>query len=1055
MAGSFDILDNIDQLAPKRIGVEEFCESSDYANMALYPRQLLLLKLIFLEEMTGAEEDILTHWINGGRNGSEIVLSPNIRERREYLQTHGYKHFSEIQLVVGRRASKGFITGLAMAYKMFTTLQLGNPGDYYGIDPKKEIYFSCIAGSEAQAKKFQYSDMVARIESNKAFEPYIAESLETEIRIMTPADIREISAARARGSVIKRDQARIRGNALAANAGTLRGSATMMLALDEAAHMIAGESKSSAKEVYNAALPSLAQFARDGMMFVNSSPFSKVGMFHDLYELNLMPFDPHRPVVAVSEELAEDGDIFGNAEAQANGNPRRMVFQGPSWALFENYRYYKSKYKTRERGRMWSKMPTVSPDWIPEETDDQGRPMYSDEERELIVQARAEEAADPETYKVERRGQFAEVMEAWLNPFMVDRMYQGRPIGLVPQPNGDVIMGYEPIYINKGVGVAVNQFRYKFHLDPSSTTAGFGFAIGHIEYLPDIISGAETEHLIFDLIKRWIPSKQQGGVIRWKPILDEVVMYAKIFNPFEITMDQHQTAAPLQELQERLNKENISCQVYMRPSSAELNWKKCEVFKTALYQGLVHAPCDEEAQGVPPYTSKEELKFLQQIQSSGKYPRVDRQTLGPVQTKDMCLHPDHEVLTIDGWKPIADVTIDDKVATRSPEGVLDYHYPQLTHCREVDEQLYYYNSSHIALAVTGNHELLIVEDGHTIKRRIDEIGDSVQIPALSRVDRDVCDNDCIPEPFTTATANDFAYFTGFWLNSFRELKEDNRVCWSVVNDQAIDNIEALMARVNVPFTSVRKGWEQRYTINSTSLYQYLHKVVAKDGSRVPEDAFTKWDANMALAFCQGVLAAQNDFDLSSPRVLGSVSYLFMEDMQRLMGHLGYRMGPILHNGKNAHAHTNGGSHSMVVGDTRDTHTLLRDQIIRENYTGNVYCLTMPWGNFLTRYNGVVNWIGNCDAIIDVTWALLGNMQLQTMRERLASSGFAGGSPGGYGLGQRHYPNGSPMPLSTDGSYLYSPHSRERARGNAQTNPARGAIGNLRKGGSRISSRGRF
>jgi hypothetical protein len=143
-----------------------------------------------------------------------------------------------------------------MGKKMWDTLQLQDPGRHYGIDPDKDIYFSCVAGSESQAKEFQYADFSSVVSSCRAFEPYLLKELETEFRVATPEDLRKISQRkRARGSKIEKDIAKLRGKALAANAGTLRGSATMALVIDEMAHMIAGESKASADQVYNAADP--------------------------------------------------------------------------------------------------------------------------------------------------------------------------------------------------------------------------------------------------------------------------------------------------------------------------------------------------------------------------------------------------------------------------------------------------------------------------------------------------------------------------------------------------------------------------------------------------------------------------------------------------------------------------------------------------------------------------------------------------------------------------------------------------------------------------------
>lgn len=631
---SLDLLDTIEQgLSPKSVGVQEFAESNSFCNKPLYPGQITLLKLIFLEDMTGPEEDILSYWINGGRTGNEIRISPSIRERRDFLRENGYKHFREVQLIGGRRSSKGFTTGMAMAYSMYSTLMLGDPGTHYGISPDRTIDFSCIAGSEAQAKEFQYADFVSTVESCKMMEPYLVKSLETRFSVATNSDLRKMSAAKAKSKIL-RDIAKLQGKALAANAGTLRGSTTMCATIDEMAHMLPGESKASADQVYIALEPSLDQFGLDGMVFLNSSPYTKVGMFYECYEANMRPFDPDAPIV-FGNILEMDSDEI----AVMNGNPRNFGFQFASWTLFEGYRKFKSRFQRRERGKVFGKMITVSPDWNPADIDADGDEIYSVEDKAAIVQARAKEQSNPEAYKVERRGKFAEVTDAYLNPFMVDQMYRGRPEGLETLANGDIVKSFKPIYTNLGAGALPAQYRYKFHVDPSSTTAGFGFAIAHIEYFPDPTTGMDQEHVVFDLIKRWDPANFPGKVIRWTPIINEICTLAMNFRPYEITFDQHQSVDPIQQIQERLTARNINTRVYEKFATNELNWKRWEVFKTALYQGLVHAPFDEydnpSPMGAGTFTSKDELKFLQQIATGGKFPRIEKQEIGPVQTKDM------------------------------------------------------------------------------------------------------------------------------------------------------------------------------------------------------------------------------------------------------------------------------------------------------------------------------------------------------------------------------------------------------------------------------------
>jgi len=252
----FSVFDHVkSSLAVNKVGIQEFAESEDFCGKPLYPRQLLMLKLMFLEELTGKEEDILDYWIAGGYRGSEIEIAPDIRERVQAMRDAGYPHFREVVLVGGRRSSKGFLTGIAMAKVMYDCLQLQDPGRHYGIDPTKNIMFSCIAGSEQQAQEYQFSDFSSTLENCTAFRQHLVNSLETEIRIATSADLRVIAQNKARGNKVKKDIARLRGKALASNAGTLRGSATMAACIDEMAHMLEGISKASAETVYTALEP--------------------------------------------------------------------------------------------------------------------------------------------------------------------------------------------------------------------------------------------------------------------------------------------------------------------------------------------------------------------------------------------------------------------------------------------------------------------------------------------------------------------------------------------------------------------------------------------------------------------------------------------------------------------------------------------------------------------------------------------------------------------------------------------------------------------------------
>lgn len=592
MAADFNILDQLDaNLNNKKISVEEFAESAKFCGKRLYPRQKLLLKLIFLEELTDREEKILDYWIDGGRNKSEIKISPLIRERTEYLRQNGYDHFREVVLVGGRRSSKGFITGLAFAKRMFDTMALQDPGQHYGIDKEKEIYFSCVASSQDQAKKYQYADFSSTVNSCIAMQPYISKLQELEFSVATEADLRKLEAFKRQGRRVQRDISKLRGAALPANASTIRGSATMAICFDEMAHLQEGGSYQSATEVYEAAIPSLAQFGKDAMIFCNSSPYSKVGKFYERWE----------------ESLAVEND--------KPSAPFMMGIQFPSWALFEGW-WEDPEYLGPK------KCITVSPDWDADRrvVDDDEKLFYVEEDRQAILIAKEEERQEPDKYKVERRGKFAEVVDSYLRPEMVEMMFLGKPLA-----DGT---GHEPLKSNYETGYYGN--RYKAHLDPSSTTAGFGFALGHSEAIAE--GDREREHVVFDVIKRWNPRDFPGQVIDWEPILEEVMRYLELFQPYELTMDQFNSDFPIAWLRRELRNTRWggNVRVYQKTATAQANWNRAEIFKTALYQGLVHAPYDTDDTKL----CADELKFLQEIKS-GRTPRVDKQDVGPVQTKDM------------------------------------------------------------------------------------------------------------------------------------------------------------------------------------------------------------------------------------------------------------------------------------------------------------------------------------------------------------------------------------------------------------------------------------
>lgn len=595
----FDIIGSLEQsFNTKPISIVEFAESKQFCGRTLYPRQKLLLKLIFNEELTDEEEAILDLWLAGGMGGTEVELCPTIREKRQWLNDNGYKHFREIVLVGGRRCSKGFVTGLSMAKKVWDCIQLQDPNRYYGIDADKPIVFSCIAASQQQAQDMQYSDFSGMVNSCQSMQRNIYSMKELEFSLMTEEDIRKMSEFKRQGRKVIKDISKIRGRALPANSRTIRGSATMVYVFDEFAHFMQGESDQSDKEVYAAAVPSVAQFGRDAMIFCNSSPYSKTGTFHERFEAGM--------------EHGEGDDGGANAI---------LSLRFPSWALFDGWWDDPDAAK-----KGLKKCITVSPDWDINREKEDGTPFYNEEDRTAIITARQEERDDPVKYKVERRGHFAETIDAYLIPEMVDRMFMGVPHASFEE-DGSPTLVYQPLLTNWNSSSYNNT--YHAHLDPSSTTAGFGFALGHTEYFT--LHGRTQSHVVFDIIKRWNPKDFEDDVIDWEPILEEIMQYCRVFRPATMTFDQHQSQWPMQWLKKHLRAAGIGeTRVFEKTANSQGNWNRAEIFRTGCYQGRIHCPADTADDAM----AMLELKYLQEIKT-GRLPRVEKQDEGPIQTKDM------------------------------------------------------------------------------------------------------------------------------------------------------------------------------------------------------------------------------------------------------------------------------------------------------------------------------------------------------------------------------------------------------------------------------------
>ena len=230
------------------------------------------------------------------------------------------------------------------------------------------------------------------------------------------------------------------------------------------------------------------------------------------------------------------------------------------------------------------------------------------------------EKREPDVFKVERLSQWAEVTNAYLNPKMVERMFdpyvndKGETVELEPQFEGRFSIIYHG------------------HCDPSKSNNNTAAIICHVEKIADPEDGEEWYHVIVDWIKVWNPEDYPDNQIDYEEIEEDLVDVLCQFRTTKVfSFDQYGAFVTLPRLKKRLQQVNPPHKVKIREEkfTKESNMRRAERFKSALGMNWIHSYRDNFG---PNQTSllEQELKFLQEING-----RVDKQKFGPIRTSDI------------------------------------------------------------------------------------------------------------------------------------------------------------------------------------------------------------------------------------------------------------------------------------------------------------------------------------------------------------------------------------------------------------------------------------
>lgn len=491
---------------------EDWCNRSN-----LYPRQATLLKVIFLREdlFTDYDYEVVDEWERSFKHTGNNGITPGILNRMRYLKAQGYPWFREVLLVLGRRAGKGYVAAIAMAYVLWNYLAMGDPQGHFGVDRDKKLACFIYAGKKDQATKNLWGDLNNVIKGAPCFAKYISRSLGESISVYAPNDFVRMRKQFERGIDSAADMATFLIEPKEATLMSGRGPTSFMQGYDEMAHVVATGANRSAEDIYGAATPALDQFKKYAFIIEPSSPWQQVGQFYLNWQNSLL-FENGLPAY-----------------------PQMMMLQLTSWEMYYDWAeaHLLPLFPDGFTGDLGEYADKPHPQLSPLK----GAIQEFDEPMQRL------ERANPDTFKVERRSQWQATVDAYLNPDKIVQMFA--PWGEDNRTHDMQTTGLLSVF-------------YKGHADPSLANANFGLAIGH----PETVDG--TIHLIFDYIHHFQPSDFPDNTIDYPFLGEHVWGLLQGFKPDEFTYDQWNSAETIQRLTKKIREANFPKRVQVYEKTA-------------------------------------------------------------------------------------------------------------------------------------------------------------------------------------------------------------------------------------------------------------------------------------------------------------------------------------------------------------------------------------------------------------------------------------------------------------------------------------------------------
>lgn len=343
--------------------------------------------------------------------------------------------------------------------------------------------------------------------------------------------------------------------------------------------------------------------------------------------------------------------------------------------------------------------------------------------------------------------------------------------------------------------------------------------------------------------------------------------------------------------------------------------------------------------------------------------------------KCSCLTSDHDVLTNRGWKPINEITLEDKVATLKDGQFIEYNYPTELFEYDHDGDMYSLQSQQIDVFATLNHKMYVQQrnsDKYELVEAKDIVGKQVK---YKKTGINTNPNYIKFKPLNVPLDPFLVVFGLFYAEGWAYNTSKGKYVGICVNKERVKKaLEPACKKMKIKLSKDDKSY--KWYIRDRKFVEYFAPLsVGAINKALPKWCF-KLNERQSRILVESMVLGDGHYGKGENGIVryDSSSFQLINDFERLCFHSGWT-GKISLHGK---AGTKGGtskgrqiistvdSYRYTINKHRHTPTVngnkakfskvQNEKIV--HFKGKVYCFEVKNHVFYVKRNGKTYWSGN-------------------------------------------------------------------------------------------------